>query len=330
MDEKELFVKAYKAMALSRALDRKIVMSQRQGRVGFYTPTIGQEALQIGLSMTLEKEDIIYEYYRDVPFMLHRGVPPAAIIDQVMGNSSDSEKGRQMPSHYSSKEFHFMSVQSPVAANLPPATGAAYEIKYRKKKNIVVATFGDGSTSTPDFHAAMNMAAVYDLPLVFLCENNRWAISLPIEKQTRVEIWKKAEAYGMRGIKVDGNDLFAMYEAAKKEVETVRKERKPVLIEAVSYRIGPHSTSDDPNKYRTAEITDGSEKDPLIIAEKGMIERNYLTKEEIEKIKTDSKETIDRIFDEREKIPAPKPESIFTDVYEKPNWIIEEEKGEIL
>ncbi len=330
MDEKELFVKAYKAMALSRALDRKIVMAQRQGRVGFYTPTIGQEALQIGLSMALEKEDVVYQYYRDVPFMLHRGVPPAAIIDQIMGNSSDVEKGRQMPSHYSSKQHNFMSIQSPVATNLPPATGAAYAIKYRKKNNIVVTTFGDGSSSTPDFHAAMNLAAVYELPVVFLCENNKWAISLPIEKQTKVEIWKKADAYGMKGVKVDGNDLFSMYEIAKIEIERVRKEKKPVLIEAVSYRIGPHSTSDDPNKYRTAEITDGSEKDPMTIAEKKMIEHNYLTAEEIEKIKSDAKENIEKIFDEREKLPAPGTDTLFTDVYEKSNWIIDEEKEEIL
>ena len=156
------------------------------------------------------------------------------------------------------------------------------------------------------------------------------AISLPVEKQTKVEIWKKADAYGMKGLKVDGNDLFTMYETAKKEVERVRKEQKPVLIEAVSYRIGPHSTSDDPNKYRTAEITDGSEKDPLTIAEKKMIEHNYLTAEEIEKIKSDAKDNIEKIFDEREKLPAPSPDTMFTDVYEKNNWIIDEEKEEIL
>ncbi|MCL5790479.1 MAG: thiamine pyrophosphate-dependent dehydrogenase E1 component subunit alpha, partial [Candidatus Thermoplasmatota archaeon] len=246
MDEKEMFVNAYKTMVLARTLDRKIVTAQRQGRVGFYTPTMGQEALQVGLSMALEKDDLIYEYYRDVPFMLHRGVPLETLIDQIMGNSMDNEKGRQMPSHYSAKDYNFMSVQSPVATNLPLAVGAGYAIKYRKKKNIVVTTFGDGSTSTPDFHAAMNLAAVFDIPVVFLCENNKWAISLPVEKQTRVEIWKKAEAYGMKGVKVDGNDLFAMYEVSKAEVERTRTTGEPVLIEAVSYRMGPHSTSDDP------------------------------------------------------------------------------------
>ncbi|MCL4345238.1 MAG: thiamine pyrophosphate-dependent dehydrogenase E1 component subunit alpha [Candidatus Thermoplasmatota archaeon] len=330
MDEKEMFVNAYKTMVLARTLDRKIVTAQRQGRVGFYTPTMGQEALQVGLSMALEKDDLIYEYYRDVPFMLHRGVPLETLIDQIMGNSMDNEKGRQMPSHYSAKDYNFMSVQSPVATNLPLAVGAGYAIKYRKKKNIVVTTFGDGSTSTPDFHAAMNLAAVFDIPVVFLCENNKWAISLPVEKQTRVEIWKKAEAYGMKGVKVDGNDLFAMYEVSKAEVERTRTTGEPVLIEAVSYRMGPHSTSDDPSKYRTDTIKDGSDGDPIVIAEKKMKEKGYLTDADIEKIKNDAKELVDRKFEEREKVPPPKPETMFLDVYEKPTWIIEEEKEEIL
>ena len=165
MDEKEKIIDGYRAMVLSRTLDKKIVMSQRQGRVGFYTPTMGQEATQVGLSMNLEDQDLIFEYYRDVPLMLHRGVKPETIIDQIIGNSDDKEKGRQMPSHYTAKDHNFMSVQSPVATNLPPAVGAAYSIKYQKKDGIVIATFGDGSTSTPDFHAALNLAAVFDLPL---------------------------------------------------------------------------------------------------------------------------------------------------------------------
>ncbi len=330
MDENEKILDGYKSMVLSRTLDKKIIMTQRQGRVGFYTPTMGQEALQIGVSMALESEDVLYEYYRDVPLMLHRGVGPEKIIDQIMGNSADNEKGRQMPSHYSSKEHNFMSIQSPVATNLPLAVGAAYAKKYRKEKGIVLASFGDGSSSTPDFHAAMNMAAVFEVPVLFLCENNKWAISLPIEKQTKVEIWKKAEAYGMRGVKVDGNDFLETYKVAKEEVEKIRKDGKPILIEAVSYRMGPHSTSDDPSKYRINEIPEDSEKDPLIIAEKRLKLMGLVDDESIKMIRKEAKERIDRIFDEREKISPPSPDSLFEDVYEKPNWVIEEEKGDVL
>lgn len=330
MEEKEKILEGYKKMVLSRTLDEKIVMTQRQGRVGFYTPTMGQEALQIGLSMALEPYDIVYEYYRDVPMMLHRGVEPEKIIDQIMGNSADNEKGRQMPSHYSSKEHNFMSIQSPVATNLPPAVGAAYALKYRKKEGIVVASFGDGSTSTPDFHAAMNLAAVFEVPVLFLCENNKWAISLPVEKQTKAEIWKKAEGYGMRGVKVDGNNLLDMYKVAKEEVDRMRKDGKPVLIEAVSYRMGPHSTSDDPSKYRTNEIPKNSEKDPIVVAENELKKMDLLTDEQIAAIKTEAKLRIDRVFDEREKIPPPKPDSLFEDVYEKLNWVLEEERRDFL
>ncbi|MCL4323253.1 MAG: thiamine pyrophosphate-dependent dehydrogenase E1 component subunit alpha [Candidatus Thermoplasmatota archaeon] len=330
MDEKEKIIDGYRAMVLSRTLDKKIVMSQRQGRVGFYTPTMGQEATQVGLSMNLEDQDLIFEYYRDVPLMLHRGVKPETIIDQIIGNSDDKEKGRQMPSHYTAKDHNFMSVQSPVATNLPPAVGAAYSIKYQKKDGIVIATFGDGSTSTPDFHAALNLAAVFDLPVVFLCENNKWAISYPVEKQTRSEIWKKAEGYGMRGVLVDGNDLLEMYKVAKEEIDKVRVDGKPVLIEAVSYRMGPHSTSDDPSKYRTDDVKEGSDKDPIVIAERKLKMLNYIDDQAIEKIKVEAKERIDRIFDEREKIAAPKPETMFEDIFENSNWIIDEERGEIL
>jgi Pyruvate/2-oxoglutarate dehydrogenase complex, dehydrogenase (E1) component, eukaryotic type, alpha subunit len=330
MEEKERFIEGYKAMVLSRTLDKKIVMTQRQGRVGFYTPTMGQEALQVGLSMALEPYDIIYEYYRDVPMMLHRGVKPEKIIDQIMGNSADTEKGRQMPSHYSAKEHNFMSIQSPVATNLPLAVGAAYALKYRKKEGIVVASFGDGSTSTPDFHAAMNMAAVFEVPVLFLCENNKWAISLPVEKQTKAEIWKKAEGYGMKGVKVDGNNLAEMYRVAREEVDNMRKNGKPVLIEAVSYRMGPHSTSDDPSKYRTNEITENSEKDPIVVAENELKKMGLLNDDQIASIKNEAKQRIDRVFDEREKIPPPKLESLFEDVYEKLNWVLEEERRDVL
>ncbi|MCL4479970.1 MAG: thiamine pyrophosphate-dependent dehydrogenase E1 component subunit alpha [Candidatus Thermoplasmatota archaeon] len=330
MDEKEKLINAYKAMVLSRTLDKKIVMSQRQGRVGFYTPTMGQEATQVGVSMALEDQDILFEYYRDVPLMLHRGVDPGTIIDQIMGNSSDKEKGRQMPSHYTARDHNFMSVQSPVATNLPLAVGAAYSIRYLKRDGIVLATFGDGSTSTPDFHAALNIAADFDLPVVFLCENNKWAISLPVEKQTRAEIWKKADAYGMRGVKVDGNDLLEMYKVSKEEIDRVRVDGKPVLIEAVSYRMGPHSTSDDPSKYRADDVKEGSDKDPIVIAERKLKMLNYIDDPTIEKIKAEAKERIDRIFDEREKIAPPSPETMFQDIYENSNWIIDEERGEIL
>ncbi len=317
-------------MVLSRTLDKKIVTAQRQGRVGFYTPSIGQEATQVGASMALSKEDIIYEYYRDVALMLHRGVPVEVLIDQVMGNGSDLAKGRQMPSHFVAKEYNFMSIQSPVATNLPLAVGAAYAAKYRKTGQIVLTTFGDGSSSTPDFHAALNLAAVFNLPIVFMCENNGWAISLPVERQTRTEIWKKADAYGMRGVKVDGNDFIETYKVVAEAVQNARNGNGPTLVEAVSYRMGPHSTSDDPTKYRTDEVQEGSEKDPIVIAANILKDMGFLNDNMINKIREESVRIVDEKFEDREKVPPPDPETMFEDVLSEMTWILKEEMGDVL
>ena len=329
-EEKQKLVKAYTAMVLSRTLDKKIVNAQRQGRVGFYTPTIGQEALQIGAAMALEENDLIYGYYRDVPLMISRGVPIDLIMNQIMGNSADISKGRQMPSHYGSRKHNFMSIQSPVATNLPLAVGAAYSLKYRKKKNIVLTTFGEGSTSTPDFHAAMNMAAVYNLPVIFLCENNGWAISLPVEKQTKVDIWKKADAYGMPGTRVNGNDILETYAAVRTAAKNAREGKGPTLIDAISFRMGPHSTSDDPTKYRSESVPEGSEKDPLTIAEAALKALKLMDDKMLESIKQKTVKIVDDKFDECEKIPPPNPVTAFEQVYSEQTWMLKEEVGDIL
>jgi pyruvate dehydrogenase E1 component alpha subunit len=329
-EEKTRLIKAYTAIVLSRTLDNKIVVSQRQGRVGFYTPTIGQEALQVGASMALQDKDLIYGYYRDVPLMLHRGVPMENIINQIMGNREDSALGRQMPSHYCDKKRNFMSVQSPVATNLPLAVGSAYTQKYRKTNSIVLTTFGEGSTSAPDFHAALNLAAVYNLPVIFLCENNGWAISMPVEKQTLAEIWTKASAYGMRGVRANGNDLLETYEVTREAVKRAREGKGPTLIDAVSFRMGPHSTSDDPTKYRDVIVEEGSDKDPVIITEKLLKSKGYIDDKFIESIKTRAEKIVNDKFEECAKIPAADPSSAFTGVYKESSWMLDEEVKDLL
>lgn len=328
--EKALYIKAFTAMLLSRALDKKIMMAQRQGRVGFYTPTMGQEATQVGLSMALNPDDFVYGYYRDVPMLIHRGAPIESIINQIMGNVDDRAKGRQMPSHYSYKEGNFFTVPSPVATNLPLAVGTAYAYKLRKEKRIVAGTFGEGGSSTPDFHASMNMAAILNVPMVFLCENNGWAISLPAERQTLVEISEKAAAYGMKGIKVDGNNFIETYKACLEAVERARNGEGPTLIDAVSYRMGPHSTSDDPTKYRESDVTEGSEKDPITVAENLLRSMNVLDDKLTEQIKTQAQKIVDAKFDECEKTPFTDPKVSFQGVYSEDTWMLEEERGDIL
>lgn len=328
-NEKETYVRAYTAMVLSRTFDKKIVTAQRQGRIGFYTPSIGQEATQVGVSMALDQEDVIFQYYRDVALMIHRGVPLEILLNQIMGNAQDESKGRQMPSHYQAKQYNFMSVQSPVATNLPLAVGAAYALRYQKASKVVVATFGDGSTSTPDFHAALNLAAVFNLPVVFVCENNGWAISMPTEKQTKVEISEKAVAYGMKGIKVDGNNFIDTYRAMVDAVERARSGKGPTLIDAISFRMGPHSTSDDPGKYRSENVEEGSEKDPITVAENQLKSMGYLNDALIAKIREEAYRIVTEKFDTQEKVPGPELSTMFEDVYAEKNWIEKEEEEDI-
>ncbi|MGC8645525.1 MAG: thiamine pyrophosphate-dependent dehydrogenase E1 component subunit alpha [Thermoplasmata archaeon] len=324
----DLLVSAYRTAVRARTLDLKITSAQRQGIIGFHVPAEGQEIIQVALGILAGKDDIIFNYYRDLALLLERGVPMAMIYDQLLGNSEDLQKGRQMPDHFSFREYNFSTVQSPVGTHLPLAVGAAYALRYQKKGGIVIATFGDGATSTSDFHAAMNFASVFSLPVLFVCENNGWAISLPVDRQTRAEIYKKGEAYAIPGKRVDGNDLISSLSGLSEAFDYVRSGSGPYLVEAVTYRIGPHSTSDDPKKYRVDEITDGSQKDPItrlenLLLSMGIVDQNFILT-----IKQEAKKEVDKVLEERLSIPPVKPESMFDDVYENPSWIQQEERRE--
>ncbi|MEM0128180.1 MAG: thiamine pyrophosphate-dependent dehydrogenase E1 component subunit alpha [Thermoplasmatales archaeon] len=325
----ESLISAYKTAVMARILDLRITGAQRQGIIGFHVPAEGQEIIQVAIGMLAEKDDVIYNYYRDLALLLQRGVPISMIYDQLLGNSEDLQKGRQMPDHFSFKEYNFSTVQSPVGTHLPLAVGAAYALRYQKKKGIVITTFGDGATSTSDFHAALNFASVFNLPVLFVCENNGWAISMPVERQTRVEIYKKGGAYGIPGKRVDGNDLISSLAGLSEALSYVRSGYGPYLLEAVTYRIGPHSTSDDPKKYRVDEITDGSQKDPITRLENLLLSMGIVDQNFIKKTKEDAKKEVDSVLEERASIPPIDPKSILDDVYEKPHWIQEEERREL-
>ena len=327
-DEKQKFIRGYSAMVLYRALEKKAMAAQRQGRIGFYMQSSGQEAAQIGLSMALDEDTLFYEYYRDLPMMIHRGVPLEIIFNQLFGNRDDIAKGRQMPIHLLAADYNFMSIPSPVGSNLPLAVGSAFAMKYRNKSGIVEASFGDGGSSTSDFHASLNLAADLNLPVLFFCENNGWAISLPVEKQTKVEIWKKAEAYGMLGLKADGNNIMEVYKVAQEAVQHIKSGLGPVLLEVKCYRMGAHSTSDDPKKYQTDIVAEGSEKDPIVVTEKILKEHGYLNDQMIANIRAESEKIINEKFEEQEKIPPPDRSTMFDDVYKERTWVLNEEEDE--
>jgi pyruvate dehydrogenase E1 component alpha subunit len=246
----------YRGMVLGRRLDERMLKLQRQGRIGTFAPLKGQEASQIGTVFTLEARDWMVPSFRETAAMLWRGWPIEKILAFYAGRLEGGQPG---------PEQRDLPVTIPVATQLPHAVGLAYGIQYRGEDSVVMVYFGDGATSEGDFHEAANFAGVWHGPVVFVCQNNQWAISVPLKKQTNSRtIAQKATAYGFPGIQVDGNDVLAVYAASREAVDRARAGNGPTLIECVTYRLGMHTTADDPTKYRSEEeVKAWEQKDPL-------------------------------------------------------------------
>jgi TPP-dependent pyruvate/acetoin dehydrogenase alpha subunit len=253
-------------MLRARVLDERMLNLQRQGRIGFYAESRGQEAAVVGAVAALEARDYVVPAHREVGAALYRGLPLRAVVAQLFGNANDVGRGRQMPVHLAPpRALNFIPPSSCVATQLPHAAGLAWAAKMRKDPVVVLAYMGEGATSAEDFHAGINFAAVYKVPAVFVVENNQWAISTPASLQTASDTFAiKALAYGMPGVRVDGNDALAVYAATREAADRARAGGGPTLIEAVTYRMAAHSTSDDPSRYRSAEDDAAwRDKDPL-------------------------------------------------------------------
>jgi pyruvate dehydrogenase E1 component alpha subunit len=246
----------YRAMLLGRRLDERMVRLQRQGRIGTFAPTKGQEASQLGSAFTLRKTDWMVPSFRETAAMIWRGWPIEKLLLFFAGHLEGGQPAADQ---------HDLPIAIPVATQLPHAVGLAYAAQYRGDDVVVMAYFGDGATSEGDFHEALNFAGVWHVPIVFVCQNNQWAISVPLKKQTHSRtIAQKALAYGLPGIQVDGNDVLAVYAAAREAVDRARAGDGPTLIECVTYRLGVHTTADDPTKYRSdEEVAMWAQKDPL-------------------------------------------------------------------
>jgi pyruvate dehydrogenase E1 component alpha subunit len=317
----------YRAMTLTRAFDIKSLSLQRQGRIGFYAPAAGQEAAQIGSTCALREDDWVLPTYRDAGVAIFRGVPIPLLYAHLLGNSADIMKGRQMPNHWGYRETNFVSIAATIAAHLPVATGIAMGMKYRKEDKVVMALHGDGATSEGDFHSAYNFAGVFKAPVVFICENNGWAISLPSSKQTASHSFaEKAEAYGFGGVRVDGNDVLAVYKASKEAVDRARKGKGPSMVECITYRMGPHSTSDDPNRYRTKEeIEEWKRKDPIERFRSYLENRGIWTKDFGETVSKENDSLIVNSIKEEERVPRPEIRTMFEDVYAEMPWNLKEQ-----
>ena len=255
----------YRGMVRIRVMDERLLAMQRQGRIGFYGEARGQEAAVIGAAAALGSDDWLVPALRDAGGALYRGLSMRQYVAQIIGNGNDVGKGHQLPCHPGTRAAHYVTMSSCIASQVPHAAGMAWAAKLRKDPVVVLGCLGDGATSEPDFHVAANFAGVFKLPLVLFISNNQWAISTPSSLQTASATFAvKAHAYGLRGARVDGNDVLAVYATVRDAVERARRGEGTTLIEALTYRVSAHSSSDDPSRYRDERVTEAWKlKDPI-------------------------------------------------------------------
>jgi len=319
LSDKDL-IKAYKDMLFARTADLQIVSYQRQGRIYTYPPNLGQEGIHGAVGKVIRKEDWLVPAFREMGVYLAKGMSLLEIFLYYMGN----EDGSKMKN-----ANKVLPIAVPIASQLLHASGIGYEINYNNKKEVVYTFVGDGGTSEGDFHEALNFAGVWKAPVVFIVQNNQYGISTPFRMQTASDgIAIKSEAYGIKGIQVDGNDYFAMLAATQAAQKAALKGEGPVLIEAVTYRKGAHTTSDDPTKYRTKEEEESWLKtDPIDRMRKHLISKKLWSDEEEEKLIKEYKKEVDRQFEEAENYPEYPINEVFDNLYEdKPQDLIDQQR----
>jgi pyruvate dehydrogenase E1 component alpha subunit/2-oxoisovalerate dehydrogenase E1 component alpha subunit len=322
-------VQLYRHMLRIRIIDERMMTLQRQGRVGFYGACTGQEAAVIGSAFALEPDDWIFPALREGGAALMRGYSLEHYVAQVMGARDDLQKGRQMPCHYGDRSVNYVSWSSCIATQLPHAVGTALAMKLRKRRSLSIVYLGDGATSEGDFHVAMNFAGVLQAPILFFCQNNQWAISVSVKQQTASDtIAVKALAYGFGGIRIDGNDVLAIYRETRRAVESIRRGEGPVLIEALTYRMGAHSSSDDPSRYRDERVTEKWKKKDPLLRYRAYLERKKLWDEARDQAATDEFQSeMTAAIQKIESTGPPAKETLFEDVYARKPWHLQEQES---
>ncbi|MBT3784777.1 thiamine pyrophosphate-dependent dehydrogenase E1 component subunit alpha [bacterium] len=324
----ETLIRMYQVMQFTKRLDERMITLQRQGQVNFAMSSRGEEGCIVASAAALEQCDWIYPQYREQASIFWRGMSAQDYLHHMFLNEKDDSKGRQMANHFGRRELNVMTVSSTLATQIPHAAGCAYAMKISGKKEVALCYFGEGAASEGDFHGALNFGAVRKVPAIFFCRNNKWAISTPIEAQYSGDgIAPRAPGYGIDFFRVDGNDVFAVYEATKKAREMCLNNEGPILIEAMTYRLGAHSTADDPTKYRPeGELTEWSPKGPIVRL------GNYLKKKKLWSEKKD-KEFLESAYEEIEEAikiardtPKPGIESMFQDIYSDIPWNLREQR----
>jgi 2-oxoisovalerate dehydrogenase E1 component alpha subunit len=317
LDEDDL-LKMYHYMLLARRTDERMWILNRQGKAAFVISCQGHEAAQVGTAYNLRPGyDYLYPYYRDFGITTVLGQTPKDHFLSLLGKKEDPNSGgRQMPGHFSDRELRIVTSAAPVSVQYPQAVGSALAFKMRGEDGVVLVCGGEASTSQGDWHEAMNFAGVHNLPVIFLVENNVYAISVPTALQVAGSIARRAEGYGFPGYEIDGNDVLAVYETAREAVERARRGDGPTLIEAKTYRLTAHSSDDDDRRYREREeIEEWRLKDPIIRFEKYLKENGLLDEEKKDEIEAQIKAEVTEASDYAEEAPFADPEEVLERVY---------------
>ncbi|MGG7219876.1 3-methyl-2-oxobutanoate dehydrogenase subunit alpha [Bacillus sp. ATD] len=314
-------VDMYRTMLLARKIDERMWLLNRSGKIPFVISCQGQEAAQVGAAFALDREmDYVLPYYRDMGVVLAFGMTAKDLMMSGFAKAADPNSGgRQMPGHFGQKENRIVTGSSPVTTQVPHAVGIALAGRMEKKDIAAFVTFGEGSSNQGDFHEGANFAAVHKLPVIFMCENNKYAISVPYDKQVACEnISDRAVGYGMPGVTVNGNDPLEVYQAVKEARERARRGEGPTLIETISYRLTPHSSDDDDSSYRgREEVEEAKKSDPLLTYQTYLKETGLLS-DEIEQTMLDEiMAIVNEATDEAENAPYAAPESALNYVYAK-------------
>ncbi|MGE5591477.1 MAG: thiamine pyrophosphate-dependent dehydrogenase E1 component subunit alpha [Bacillota bacterium] len=309
----------YYYILLGRALDERMWLLNRAGKIPFVISGQGQEAAQVGAAFGLDRtRDFILPYYRDLAMVLAWGqTPTEAMLGSFAREGDPSSGARQMPSHWGSKRMRIVSGSSPVATQVPHAVGLALAAKMRGEPTVAWVSLGEGSTNQGDFHEALNFAGVHKLPVVVFVENNKYAISVPESRQLAcAHVVERAAGYGMPGVLVDGNDMLAVCEAVRGAAERARAGEGPTLIEAECYRLVPHSSDDDDRSYRSREeVEEARRTDPVVVAAAYMRESGLLTEEEDAALRERIRREVNEATEAAEQTPHPSPDTALSNVY---------------
>jgi pyruvate dehydrogenase E1 component alpha subunit len=308
----------YRLMLRQRLLDDLMLTLQRQGRIGFYGPATGQEAAVFGSGRALAPGDWVLPALREGGVALMRGYPLRDYLAQCFGNALDLTHGRQMPCHYGSRAQNQPTLSSPIGTQLPHATGVAWAMKLKRADTIAIGYLGDGATSENDFHTALDFAGRFTLPVVFFCQNNQWAISVPVSAQTAAKsLADKARAYRMPGRQVDGNDVLAVYAETREARARALAGEGPTFIEALTWRMGAHSTSDDPTRYRDEAVTEQwKARDPILRLGRFLLAEGLSSEPDLESLREAQARDIREVLAEVEAAsPMVALDTMFDDVY---------------